>query len=338
MTELEDRFSQALHDAVPAPPRNLNATSIRLRAEKRRRATRIAGPSIVVALVAIVAIAVPLSLQGSSTGKSEKSTSDHLTSSSPRGATNRIVADLLDAAPLPPSGQSLSRSPTTELEDPVFKPVSPNLVDAKTWWRAPGTLVSALDYFSSHLPFGIRRSGIQASANASSTARTMVFDAIGPQWTRPTIYTGLQLSVTVIQFKTGVAGRVDAWAIWLPQRSHSDYVPSTVTSVAVVVYRSGRAPTIRRTLGASDARTLASVVNRLPVVAPGSSTCPDGRGFFDSLTFHSSTSDIKVQAMLDGCATVTIMFADGHLLVVRSGQTIDHAVTLLAHLPPGYGH
>lgn len=257
---------------------------------------------------------------------------------SPRMQTVRMVARLLAAAPPVPGAVRVAHAPSTVLDRPASAPASAHLVRRTRWWTVSGTMAGALGYVRSHLPLGVRPSGSSNSAGNGAAVQGLFFDASGPQWQRPAVCTGLQLLVAATPYRGGVAIRVDAQAIWLPQRSPSQRIPPGVTSVRVVVNRPGSRPTMRRTLGAAEARTLAAVVNHLAVFTPGQYSCPMDRGFTDSLTFHDPHGDIRVQARVGGCTPVTVL-ADGRQRgpTLQGGAIIDHAVTRALGLPRTYG-
>jgi hypothetical protein len=257
---------------------------------------------------------------------------------SPRVSTERVVARLLAAAPTVPGATAVQNSPTAALDQAMFTPRSPNLVRRTRWWTAPGTTAAAIDYIRSNPPPGLTPSGSSISGGTGPTLQGLSFNATGSGWQRPGLYTGLELVVAVTPSGGGVAIRVDAEAIWLPQRGEGQRIPLNVSSVTVVLDRHDSAPTIHRTLGAADARSLAAIVNHLAVSAPGASSCPMDRGFTDTLTFHDTRGNIVVRADPAGCTPVTVLLngqQSGPTL--QGGATVDQAVTRALGLPRNYG-
>lgn len=114
-------------------------------------------------------------------------------------------------------------------------------------------------------------------------------------------------------------------------------VPADVGSVDVVVERPGGAPTVRRTLDAPAARSLAKLVNRQRLAAPGAYACPDDRGFTDTLTFPEPRGPIRVTARVGGCHDVSVTRHGARQVTTTGGVALDDAVTAALGLPRDYG-
>jgi hypothetical protein len=105
----------------------------------------------------------------------------------------------------------------------------------------------------------------------------------------------------------------------------------------VVLDRDGAATTVRRTLDAAHARSLAALVNRLPVFGPGVYHCPAYRGWTDMLTFHSPGGELRVVSQTGGCGGVSVGPASAHNTALRGGEVVDRALLRALGLPRDYG-
>jgi hypothetical protein len=94
---------------------------------------------------------------------------------------------------------------------------------------------------------------------------------------------------------------------------------------------------VRRSLGGTDARRLAAVVDGLGVSTPGEFSCPIDFGWIDTLTFHSASGDVAVRAAPGGCEPVTVGLRSEHNPVLSGGGTVDRAVLRALGLPDNYG-
>ena len=291
----------------------------------------------VVAAVAVGALVFGVDeLTGTAAGALRKAVAK---TSSPRTITERAVADLLAAAPVPPGAHPMTKSPIAALDQPPTSPASDNLVSRTKWWTVGGTPDSALRYVNGHLPAGLQRTeGFGEMRGPGLLLDYLSSAADGSRWTRPTIYTELQLLVSVTPLGSGVAVRVDAQAIWQPQRTAAEHVPSDVTSVEIVSDRNGTAPTVRRTLGSRAAEALAHIVNSLPTLAPSSlpSSCPQAM-YTDTLTFRGPGGAVVVRAV-GHCRPVTFVSAGRAAPQLDDGgRTLDQAVLRALGLPTNYG-
>jgi hypothetical protein len=332
MSDVDDRLARALDDAVPQPPRELDPESIRTAPPARRR--RSLGPSLAAAAVVVIAVGVGLVSH-------HRSTPDSAPGGSPRDVTVRAVARLLAGAPTVPGATELDHPPVKVLDGPMQRPGFSNVVRRARLWTAPGTMATALSYYRAHVPAGLSLSGTSggsARADGNPVRRGLFFDATGRRWQRSKAYTELELLVEVAPFRGEVAIRVDAEAVWLPPRTPAEHIPGDVTSVDVVVDRTGHAPTVRRTFDAAHARTLAAIVDRQAVVPPGVMMhCAVDFGWIDSLTFHGPSGDVLVDAQPGGCGDMNVGPRSEHNPTLYGGTVVDLALLRTLGLPHNYG-
>lgn len=341
MTDIDERIAAALQDAVPEPPRDLDPAFIRERAARRVLPLRRIAPALAAVAVVAVAVGVLLAVQTSGNKPPNRNVlppPSGPVAASPRAITERTVDRLLAAAPLVPGADRVDSAPAPILRRPPETPASANLVARHIWWTTSRSAQDVLDYFGSHVPGGIEQNGsFNGVGDFDRAYRGLTFGGNAPEWVKPAVFTQLELLIEVTPYQGRTAVRVDAHAIWLPQRTAAETVPLAVTSVEVVVDRRGSAPTVRRTLAAAQARSLARVVNGLPVATPGTISCPMMRGFTDVLTFHSAHGVVAVNAEADGCGFVRVVSAPGDAPSLSGGAIVDHAVLRFFGLPRNYG-
>ena len=343
MTELDEQVVELLRAAVPQPPNELDPAGIRASANGPARRVRRYAPALAAAVVVAVALGVFFALRQPATHEHTAlppNPTHPATGASPRAATERVVARLFAAAPIPPGAAAVDQSPLHSLNRAPSIPSSSNLVTKHGWWTTSASMADVLGYFAAHLPAGIEQNGsFNSGGRSGETNRGLMFDSSGPPWARPAVYTQLDMLITVAPLTSGpgTGVRVDVQAIWLPQRTAAQRIPLDVTSVDVVVDRNGSAPTVRRTLPAADARSLARIVNDLPVSAPGIFHCPMSRGFVDTVTFHSAQGSLTVHVGADGCGPVTVDGAGKNAPTLSGGRTVDLAILKFLGLPRGYG-
>ena len=246
---------------------------------------------------------------------------------SPRAVTQRAVARLLAAAPVPPSATRAAKAPVAALAKPLSEPASTNLVRRTAWWVVPGGVDQALAFVTAHRPAGVTASGSQESGGGSGpTVRGLTFDATGRQWRRPDTYAQFELSVAATADGNRTVLRVDAEAIWLPARSASARIPDSVTSVDVVEYRGDGSIALRRTLPAGPARRLADEINALPTQPPGEYSCPMDDGRTDGLTLHAPGRAIAVRVAVTGCGEVTVGGRGRGHPILTGGRDVHAAI------------
>ena len=302
-----------------------------------RRSVRVLAPALAAAAVVGLTVGVLLAVRQPATHDGSALNPFTSRASEPRTVTTRAVQRLLVTAPVVPGAVAVDHSPTKALAEPMAVPASPNLVQRARWWTAPGTVSAALSYLRSHVPRGVTPNGSMRAGGTGPSVQGLTFAADGKQWSRPTVYTEFEMQITATPLGSGVAIRVDTQAVWLPPRTSAELIPTSVTSVHVVVDRNGRAATARRTLGRVPARSLATVVNRLPVDVSGHLSCPAEFGFVDTLTFRGPDGAVRVRAGADGCGFVTIYRPRALRPMLSGGYSVDHAVTAALGLPRGYG-
>jgi len=127
-----------------------------------------------------------------------------------------------------------------------------------------------------------------------------------------TAFTGAQLTISLIETPSGVAGRVDAQAVWLPTRSANTQVPLPIESIDVARH-SGSGGPVSRTITGQQATDLAVKVNSVRAANPGVRSCPGETTppDYDLLTFHSRSARTTLFVIRLGACGAAYVQVDG---------------------------
>jgi len=255
-----------------------------------------------------------------------------VTASTNKAVTWRKVHEVLAGVPVLPGARPVPHSPSTSLAKPAQTIGFPKRVMTTRWWTAPGTVPAALQYLRTHPPAHLRLTGQETFTSPGVVVRSLLLD--GPD---TTAYRQLTLVMAVTRHGRGVAVRADAEAVWLPRRTYAEHIDAaTLTSVDVTITRPEAAPTVHRTVTGHRARALATIVNQLPVLTPGTYHCPADLGYVDSFTFHEHGPAVVVRADPAGCATVQVTVSGRRQPALEGGSTLDKAAVKALGLPPRY--
>lgn len=211
-----------------------------------------------------------------------------------RSAAAADVRALLALERLPAGAVRLAGAPAGAgaIDDTQPGQSTPDLVDAHSWWRVPGTLESVIAEVKAHHPQGssFATSGSDSTPLGQSTSSsTFVMFAFPAR-------AGVLDSRTLVVKGTAIAAgmtavRVDAEDVWEMPRPASERIPAGVHEVDVTRGASGKPPTV--SVSITDARKVRAIVNlldSLPIVQPGEIACPfiPTNGPRVSLTFRAS--------------------------------------------------
>jgi hypothetical protein len=342
MSGLERELAALLKDAPGEPPFVLDPDALQATSQPRRRYL-----APLVAAAAVLAAAVPTAvlLNRDSSGQppsSSRPTKPLQNPADPHQAAIRTAKAIIATAPVPPGATPVERPPLAALDEPASTQGA-QYVQRTRFWTAPGAVDNAISYLTSHPPRDMHSPPGTGSRRGPNIPTTQTLDFQADEFRT--------LQYSVVAYHNGVAVRADAQVLWAPRRSPADTVPTSVTSVDVVVVRQNPqrrqgAPTVSRTLTGADARALAHFVNRLPRAVPtGYVSCPDmlgGEHRLDRLTFHSAGANAHLLVNLTGCATTTLTV--GHRKPIQLSftfpgavATIDHQILSAVGLPPNYG-
>jgi hypothetical protein len=199
----------------------------------------------------------------------------------PSATANRLLARLdtkqelalvslpAEAVPVgsdPSVGRLLARNPPGE------EAALSNLIDARRYWRVPGSPQSVLAWIAAHPPAGGRAVG-EGSYPAPHGHGT-IFDArYNFRSQRGADYRSLTFELTMAT-GGGTAVRADGQAIWIMTRPPWERVPPAARAVTVTVAFAGTRERSSITLtSARKVQAVAELILRLPVVQPGSYSC-----------------------------------------------------------------
>lgn len=196
------------------------------------------------------------------------------------GAASDVRA-LLDLARLPAGAVRLAGRPAGggALEHGQPNQATPNLVDAHSWWRVPGTMDAVLAYVKAHPPSGSSPGGsgsgsalVYPGASTTVTVGEVTFSFPA----RPGVLDSRTLIVEAVSIGAGAtAVRVDAEDVWEIPRSASERIPAGVHEVDLVRGVAGRPPSVSaHVVDASKVAAIVRLVDALPIVQPGAVNCP----------------------------------------------------------------
>jgi hypothetical protein len=342
MDGLEKKLSALLHQAPGDPPVGVDADAFLTRAGRRRRYL-----AAVPVAAAVLVLAVVVTVATNRTGTSRPAAPDTSVSSqpsTPEAEAMQLIDAAFAAAALPPGAVRVDHE--LPMTGQFSTSTSPNEVRRTGWWTAPGTVADVADYISSHRPtdMTVESSGSFHSTTTSAAGQTYDFATKAKNGGY-----ALELDYVIASYQSGVAIRVDTWTVWAPIRPQWSYVPASVTAVDVTVVRSSRttgsvalgAPTIRRTLTADAARTLAADMNRLPAVAPdGVHSCPAPLlEASDDVVFHTPAGDLRMtkSGTCSSGVAVTSGQSPADTVFVR-GTDFDKILLSALGLPQNYGY
>lgn len=226
---------------------------------------------------------------------------------------------MLGRVALPPGARIVSGEPRGDgglLARPGQSPAAENLVDVVRFAVAPGSATTDVDWMKAHPPAGSRAGGSGSSSTSAGPDEWFVafsWPAVGQLLDSRTV------AVSVAQLGDGLSGiRVDAQVTWLPAKPPGDIVPDgvTVLTAALSGLNPGEPPHApTTTTSAALIAAIRAQLDALPVVAPGSGSCPAAFGHVLTLSFRDQAGAQPVAVVVastSGCEVVQV-FREGHL-------------------------
>jgi hypothetical protein len=198
-------------------------------------------------------------------------------------ATNRARADidvrgLLVLEQLPAGAVRLAAAPAAaaEIDNAGPMPSTPDLVDAHSWWRVPGTAKAVLAEVKAHPPAGASVNGSGGGDTLQGHTTTRTYFVIFAFPARAGVLDSRTLIVKVVALSPGeTAVRVDAEDVWEIPRAASERVPAGVHEIDVTRAVPGKPPTLSVSVtDAAKVAAIAKLLDALPVVQPSAIECP----------------------------------------------------------------
>jgi hypothetical protein len=199
-------------------------------------------------------------------------------------AANRAFAQaeaesLLGRLVLPPGAVSSVGEPPGDgsaLAVAAEHPATANLVDDTGWWRLAGTQQAAIAYIESHPPAGSKLVGT-GSGSGGVDGTTLVWASFGWPAVR-NVLGSRTLVVEAAQLSDGATGlRVDAQVVWTTPRPASERIPAGTVRLRITVTGEFSAHKPRQRPVVVDAagkiRAITALINTLPLVQPGATSC-----------------------------------------------------------------
>jgi hypothetical protein len=234
-----------------------------------------------------------------------------------------IANALLPLVTLPTGATQVTGPPTPQLTAAPESEMTKRMAVAHTFYTVPGSIDSVLAFVQTHLPAGFTSQG-GGSGGSPYTADVLLVGAATPAFEQP------WLMVSAAQDGGLIGVRVDSQVVWLPVRTAAENIPATVSGATLV--NQGTGPAAKTvTLDATQARTLAAIINALPTASDAEHGCPPITSYA-TLTF-ASTPKIVVT---DSACGVGLDPGDGGgvQLGLSDSGVLQDAVNRLLGLPP----
>src|ERR1700733_9634036 len=252
-------------------------------------------------------------------------------------AATNDAASLLASLNLPSDAVRQATEPAGDdgtLAQPVSAPATPNAVDDHAWWVVPATTSQVLQYVKSHPPAG----GASDFSGGSGGGGKPTVTAPGFQWKAiPGELSIRSLIVAVVRLQDGATGgRADSEVVWLTPRPPSERIPRGARRVVVTDTRGGEVVQgpFTVTSRATVAR-IASLLNGLPALQPGTYSCPAALGwrirvaFYRSRTVSTTPPLALALAAPSGCGVVQLRLNGRRQPPLADGSEVSNRLSRL---------
>jgi hypothetical protein len=230
-----------------------------------------------------------------------------------------IANSLLPLVTLPAGATPVTTPPAPALTAAPESEMTKRMAVAHTFYTVPGTIDSVMTFVQTHLPAGFS-SGGGGSGGPPYSADLMLVGTSTAAFDQP------WLLVSVTQDGALIGVRVDSQVVWLPVRTAAEFVPTTVSGATLVGTTYGQAVSNKTvTLGATQARALAALINALPTASDAEHGCA-AITHDATLTFASTP---KIVVTDSGCGVGLDAGEDAQLPLSDSGALQDALDKLL---------
>ncbi len=259
---------------------------------------------------------------------------------SPRQRAEADAAAIRASFLPPPGARRLSAAPGAAegvLKRPVSEPETPNMVDAASWWLAPGRPGAVLAWEKAHLPRRFTSAGY---------GNTGPFDGLWASYDEfglpavPAVLDSRQLIVEVVSAGNGqTAIRAESQVTWLPAKPAAEQVPAAAVSVTISAlppdYQTSVPPPAPATVTNRDeVRRISALADGLAVWPPGTYNCGPDSDWGMMLTFRGAGGGTLAVLAPDptGCGTVSLTVGGKPLLTLAAGTSWENRVLAAAGL------
>lgn len=230
------------------------------------------GSGMVVGMLMLVFL---LGGRSSATSHGRKTRRSGVSKAANRRAAVRDASERLATLQLPPGALRTSGPPSgsgSALKSPPIEPSTPNLVDRHAWWVLPGQPLEVLAWIKANWPTGSKLD-LESSEDKRGRATSWNIGLVWPPIKAKVDERTLEITVTS-PTGGGTAMRADAQAVWVTPHPPSERIPAAARILEVERDESGRP---RRSITVTKAKAaggIAALIDRLPVVQPGTYACP----------------------------------------------------------------
>jgi hypothetical protein len=230
---------------------------------------------------------------------------------------------LLPLVTLPTGATPVTSPPAPGLTAAPESEMTKRMAVAHTFYAVPGSIDSVLAFVQTHLPAGFTSQG-GGSGGQPYSADVLLVGASTPAFDQP------WLMVSATQAGALIGVRVSSQVVWLPVRTAAEIIPTTVQGATLVNQGAGPGPAAKTVvLDATQARTLAAIVNALPTASDAEHGCPAITSY-TTLTF---TSTPKIVVTESACG-VGLDAGEGVQLGLSDSGVLQDAMNRLLGLPP----
>ncbi len=259
---------------------------------------------------------------------------------SPRQRAEADAAAIRASFVPPPGARRLTAAPDAGegvLKQPVSAPETPDLVDAASWWLAPGQPTAVLAWEKAHLPR--RFTSVGFGSNGLTGVWWSGYDEFGLPAV-PAVLDSRQLIVEVVSAGNGqTAIRAESQVTWLPAKPAAERVPATAESVTISAlppdYQTAvPLPAPVTITNRDEVRRIMSLADGLPVFPRGTYNCGQDGDWEMVITFRGAGGRTLavVTAEQNGCGAASFTVGGKSLLAVAAGPSWERQVLAVAGL------
>jgi hypothetical protein len=225
------------------------------------------------ALFAPLVLLAPMAA-GGATGRAPHRASSESNAGNLQAAERDVEERLATFSP-PPGAKSAAGKPAgtdSELNGPPQEPETPNLVDRGAWWTVPSSPAEVLAWSRANPPVGTSLGAAGTGVNGQSGTE---FQYVEIRWpSLPGVDERVDLVAATALPGGGTALRVDSQAVWVVPRPPSERIPVAARLLEVQWHPPKGHDVIESTSNARFVKSLAALLDGLPIGQPGIRTCP----------------------------------------------------------------
>jgi hypothetical protein len=196
----------------------------------------------------------------------------------PEAVRREALADVerrLRRAEVPPGSRRLKTPPKVPwLLGPGVGPITPNVLERRSFWSVPGTPAAAIAWVRSHPP---DRQPVAFEIGGSKPGDSPTVIELIYEWPATKVAGSRQLGFTVGRTADGsTILKVDSQAAWVKPHPRSAVIPPSARSLEVELERSRGRVSGKTITELPEIRRISGAIARLPASQPGPVECGPG--------------------------------------------------------------